>query len=50
MIFLTDALKAPLSIYWGEALPVISKLAATPCSPVAPAAETLQKIADSICA
>jgi hypothetical protein len=47
---LDDALKAPLSIYWGEAWPVISKLAATPCSPIAPVAETLQKIADCICA
>jgi hypothetical protein len=45
---LDEALKAPISIYWGEALPVIGKLAATPCSPVAPVAETLQKIADSI--
>jgi superfamily II DNA or RNA helicase len=47
---LDQALKAPISIYWGEALPVISKLAATPCSPVAQVAETLQKIADCICA
>jgi hypothetical protein len=45
---LEEALEAPLSIYWGDALPAIKKLATTPSSPVAPVAETLQKIADSI--
>jgi superfamily II DNA or RNA helicase len=47
---LDEALKAPISIYWGEALPVITRLAATPCSSIAPVAETLQTIAESICA
>jgi hypothetical protein len=44
-----EAVKAPMSIYWGEALPAITRLATTPCSPIAPVAGTLQRIADSIC-
>jgi hypothetical protein len=44
---LNEALQAPISIYWGEALPAISEFATTPSSPATQVAETLQKIADS---
>lgn len=41
---LNGALRAPISIYWGEALASIAELAAKPSSPVTQVAETLQKI------
>jgi superfamily II DNA or RNA helicase len=44
---LNEALQAPISIYWGEALPAISEFATTPSSPATQVAERLQKIADS---
>jgi hypothetical protein len=43
---LTDALQAPLSCYWGEALPAISGYVETPSSAASEVAKTLQQIAD----
>jgi hypothetical protein len=45
---LNQVLQAPLSLFWGEALPAISEFAATPSSPASQVANTLQKIAGSI--
>jgi hypothetical protein len=45
---LDEALQAPLSHYWGEALPAISEFAVTPSSSAAQVAQKLQKIADSV--
>lgn len=44
---LNEALQAPLSIYWGEALPAVSEFATTPFSPATQVTGMLQKIADS---
>jgi superfamily II DNA or RNA helicase len=43
-----EALKAPLSLYWAEALPAVSEFATTNSLPAAHVAQALQKIADSI--
>lgn len=43
---LAEALQAPLSLYWGEALPAISEFATTPFSPADQVARALQKIAE----
>ncbi len=43
-----EALQAPLSLYWGEALPAVSEFAATPSLPAAHVNKTLQKITDAI--
>ena len=45
---LNEALKAPLSFYWGEVLPAISEFAVTPSLPATQVAQKLQKIADSM--
>jgi superfamily II DNA/RNA helicase len=43
-----EALQAPLSHYWAEALPAVSEFAATNSLPAAHVTKALQKIADSI--
>jgi hypothetical protein len=43
-----EALQAPLSHYWGETLPAVSELAATPSLPAAHVIKALQKMADSV--
>jgi hypothetical protein len=45
---LNEALQAPLSLYWSEALPAISEFAVAPSSPASQAVKALQKIADSM--
>ena len=45
---LNEALKEPLSLYWGEVLPAISEFATVPSSPATQLAQKLQKIADSV--
>lgn len=45
---LNEALQAPISIYWGEALPAVSEFATTPFSPATQVTGMLQKIVDSI--
>jgi hypothetical protein len=44
---LTEVLRPPVSLYWGEPLQEISHFAATPSSPAARLAETLGTIAAS---
>jgi SNF2-related domain/Helicase conserved C-terminal domain len=45
---MNEALQAPLSHYWAEALPAVSEFTATNSLPAAHVAKALQKIADSI--
>jgi hypothetical protein len=45
---LTDALQAPMSLYWGDALPAISGYVEAPALAASEVAKTLQQIADSM--
>jgi hypothetical protein len=45
---LADALKAPISLCWREALPTISAYVETPASATSEVAKTLQRMADSM--
>jgi superfamily II DNA or RNA helicase len=45
---LNDALQAPMSLYWGEALPALTGYIETPASATSEVARTLQRIADSM--
>ncbi len=45
---LNDALQAPLSLYWGEALPAISEFVTDSSLPATPLAKALEKAADFV--